>query len=248
MNGVSCATKPSPLIHIINQELVDVFSAGRWGAHFMKLMSLITIKMISIIISKVNDAFCHYPRFHHSPSPPSSIIDNFSFLRFIFFFVWRRRRGYSAGIWVHKIFFIQPFKQRGGVKWTRVLEATLMKKKTRTGDESPCSILHNIFHSIVFFLLERRGKIKIVSSCANCECEQRQRQARTTTNARVGCLRVYNVFSVCYLFDVSLLNELYWHLGDITMNMTLDIISITLFCLPFLQTAVYPPSFFPLIW
>lgn len=29
-------------------------------------------------------------------------------------------------------------------------------------------------------------------------------------------------FSVCYLSDVSLLNELYWHLGDITMNMTLE--------------------------
>ena len=36
-------------------------------------------------------------------------------------------------------------------------------------------------------------------------------------------LRVYNVFSVCYLSDVSLLNELYWHLGDISMNMKLDI-------------------------
>lgn len=26
-------------------------------------------------------------------------------------------------------------------------------------------------------------------------------------------------FSVCYLFDVSLSSELYWHLGDIGMNM-----------------------------
>jgi hypothetical protein len=54
----------------------------------------------------------------------------------------------------------------------------------------------------------KKGEIKIVSSCANLECEK-----ISTT------LRVYNVFSVCYLFDVSLLNELYWHLGDITMNM-----------------------------
>jgi hypothetical protein len=29
-------------------------------------------------------------------------------------------------------------------------------------------------------------------------------------------------FSVCYLFDVSLLTELYWHLGDITMNMRMN--------------------------
>jgi hypothetical protein len=35
-------------------------------------------------------------------------------------------------------------------------------------------------------------------------------------------------FSVCYLSDVSLLNEHYWHLGHISMNMTFNIISITL--------------------
>lgn len=56
-------------------------------------------------------------------------------------------------------------------------------------------------------------------------------------------------FSVCYLFDVSLLNELYWHLGDINMNMTLDIILITLtlsLCWTAISffRAVFPPSFF----
>lgn len=44
-------------------------------------------------------------------------------------------------------------------------------------------------------------------------------------SSRRGCMMC---FSVCYLSDVSLLNELYWHLGDISMNMTLDFISITL--------------------
>lgn len=42
---------------------------------------------------------------------------------------------------------------------------------------------------------------------------------RAPTNVRYF-LRVYNVFSVCYLSDVSLSSEFYWHLGDITMNMT----------------------------
>lgn len=52
-------------------------------------------------------------------------------------------------------------------------------------------------------------------------------------------------FSVCYLFDVSLLNELYWHLGDIDMNMTLDIISVTLAsCLSVeLQSQFFPAVF-----
>lgn len=61
------------------------------GARYLiKLMSPITIKMISIIIPKVNDAFCHYPRFHHSPFPHSRLLIIFLFFAFIFFFVWRR--------------------------------------------------------------------------------------------------------------------------------------------------------------
>lgn len=93
-----------------------------------------------------------------------------------------------------------------------------------SGDEFTLDITEYFsFHSFFYFLSSHNNswrEKKFVSSCAD--------SVNVEANVRVffgGCIMC---FSVCYLSDVSLLNELYWHLGDISMNMTLDIISITL--------------------
>lgn len=106
----------------------------------------------------------------------------------------------------------------------------------QTGDEFPFKCYTISFHEFLFdsFLFsfffsrsvlmfafkEEWNENESKNIVFSCEKNDRLRQTFD-----IFILRVHNVFSVCYLFDVSLLNELYWHLGDITMNMTLDIIS-----------------------
>lgn len=86
------------------------------------------------------------------------------------------------------------------------------------------SLLHNSSSNLRVFPLARQGKGEIfVSSCANCEvfalinrADKRlqgnvvrphppHRRPARPVRGFIMC------FSVCYLFDVSLLNELYWH-------------------------------------
>lgn len=140
-------------------------------------MSVITIRTVSIIIFRVNDAFCYYPSISIVfLSPPIFIIDNI--------FLSLSCKGDEPSN-LTRTFFIQRFFY---LKW-RESSAVSRRIIEKIPEMNP-SQYYTIFFIHYFLFLhffpslnyEKKGR-KIVSSCANLECE------KISTR-----LRVYNVF------------------------------------------------------
>lgn len=171
----------------------------------MKLMRLITIKIISIIISTVNDA-CTLESCRLA-------LDNFS-MPF--------QQSFEGRWSISSLHVVRRYlTERESSAW-RTFAAHKNKNTGRRWipfqyyTKKLFSILVFLRHSMLSAVVEGVGRKSFFFMIPVVQIVNRD---RAPTNVRYF-LRVYNVFSVCYLFDVSLSSEFYWHLGDITMNMT----------------------------